>query len=82
MLHVDIYLPTLEKDYEFNVNEHVRIRVLIDEIASILSTKEQLAFCPDTSGLNLCDATGGVFLPDEKTLYQCRVRPGSRLILL
>lgn len=82
MLYVEVYVPALEKEYEFSLNEHARIGAVIDEISSVVSVQEQKKWQPDTEERILCNATGMCLLPADHTLYECRVHPGSRLILL
>lgn len=82
MLHVDVYVPAISKNYEFSLNEHAKISMLIEEIAAVIRQKENRRWSQNGSQLMLCNQSGGYTLPMEKTLYQCRVRQGSRLILL
>ena len=82
MLHVEVFIPTLQKEYEFSLNEHIRIAGLIDEIVSVISLKEQKKWENEGQNMILCDASHGSVLPREKTLHQLRIRSGSRLILL
>lgn len=81
MLHVEVYIPAVMKNYEFSLNEHVKTAVLIEEMAHMISQKEQKPWKKD-GRLLLCNASRQCLLPGEKTLYQCRVQPGSRLMLL
>ena len=82
MLHVEVFIPTLQKEYEFSLNEHSRVSALIDEIISVISVKEQKKWENDGQGMILCDAITAGILPAEKTLHQCRVRSGARLVLV
>lgn len=82
LLHVEIEVPTLRKEYEFSLNEHVPISAVIDEVASIIGTKEKKPWQGNVEELLLCSATGGHMLPRKMTLYQCKVKQGSRLILV
>ena len=52
MLHVDIYVPALENNYEFSLNEHAKTGVVIEEIAYKNSwiDKEQLLKSADSYG--------------------------------
>lgn len=82
MLHVDVFIPAVSHNYEFSLNEHAKVAVLIEEIASVIRQKENRQWEGKRSDLLLCNASNGHTLPYEKTLYQCKVQPGSRLILL
>jgi hypothetical protein len=82
MLYVEVYVPALEKEYEFSLNEHVKIGAVIDEISSVVSVQEQKKWQEDTEERILCNATGKCLLPKNRSLYECKVHPGSRLILM
>lgn len=82
MLHVDVYIPAAMHNYEFSLNEHAKVEALIEEMAAIIRQKENRQWEGEMSGLLLCNESTGHILPSSKTLYQCKVKPGSRLILL
>lgn len=82
MLHVDVYIPAAMNSYEFSLNEHAKVGALIEEMAAIIKQKENRQWEGGISGLLLCNESTGHILPSSKTLYQCKVKPGSRLILL
>lgn len=82
MLHIEVSVPALGKSYEFQVNEQVKIAALADEISAVIATKEQMKWKDGTSGLVLCNTANGNVLPNEKTLRECAVGNGSRLILV
>ena len=82
MLHVDVSVPAISKSYEFSLSEHAKISMLIEEIASVIQQKEQRQWQRKIDNLILCNQSNGHTLPMEKTLYECKVSPGSRLLLL
>ncbi len=82
MLHVDVNIPVISKSYEFSLNEHTTISTLIEEIANVISQKEQREWTRGEEKLILCNLSDGHMLPEGKTLHQCQVLPGSRLMLL
>lgn len=82
ILHVEVYIPDLMKSYEFSLNEHVKISAVIDEIAHVISQKEQKPWEKSKDILILCNCINGTILPMEKSLYQCHVGTGSKLILV
>lgn len=82
MLHVEIEVPALEKRYEFGLNENMKIRVIIEEVAAIIGQHEEKKWDLNDSPLILCCCGTGQILPEGRTLYECQVQPGSRLLLL
>ena len=48
----------------------------------MISQKEQKHWEKNGEDMLLCNVSMKCMLPAEKTLHQCRVQPGSRLMLL
>lgn len=82
MLRLEVSVPSINRSYEFVVNEYVKMPILVGELAQVISAKEGKEWDEDPSRLVLCDSTSGMVLPMEKTLYQCKVVSGSKLILV
>lgn len=71
------------KSYEFSINAEAKVRVVIDELVSIIRTREQIKWSDDNvEKLILCDSNRGCILPKERSFYQSQVKAGSCLILL
>ncbi len=82
MVLVDIYVPSVDKTYNFSLNESVGIRSIISEITEMVEQKEQVSLVGERSALQLYDSTGCTSLPAGNTLSECAIRSGSRLILV
>lgn len=82
MLRVEVYVPSIGKNYEFSVHEHVSIAIVAREIVSMISIQEQKQWMGEEEDLYLCNASDGTLLPKGKTLHQCNVRTGNQLILV
>ena len=82
MINVEIYVPALLKEFEFQLDENEKVSTLIDEIASIISAKEKKEWASKTDSLRLCSVEDKAVLPDDKLLYQCGINQGRRLILI
>ena len=82
MLHVEVFVPVLLSSYEFSINEHAKVTALIDEIVSVISIKEHREWEAKPEEMILANQDNSSILPSGKSLYQCKVKPGSRLILL
>ena len=52
MIHLDIYVPILDKNYEVQAKEECEVSVLSGFLAEMISQKEQCP-CPDRSRLFL-----------------------------
>ena len=82
MLRCEISVPALSKSYEFCLNEHVKVPDVVGEIVSVIKSYEHCTWADDAQGVVLCDTQLGSVLPNEKTLYECHVSPGSKLMLV
>lgn len=80
MIYVDVYVPIIDKVYDFNLDENATVAILIDEIAEMLSQKEQSKISGDPYEIVLCLEEDSLVMPRNKTLSECGVHTGSRII--
>ncbi len=78
---VDVYVPSLLKDFEF----FIPLRSRIDEVTSLIRKAiEEMTdgmFLPD-SGVMLCDRESGEIFNINLTVEQIGLKEGSRLMLM
>ena len=82
MILVDVYVPSVDKEYDFSLNETVTVQTIIEEITEMIGQKEQTFLVGDIGEMNLCDKKSNTVLPLENTLSDCGVRTGASLILI
>ena len=82
MTLVDVYVPSVDHEYDFGLDEKTKISGIIEEIASMVSQKEQCELKGRTDELLLCSMKDKTILPRDKTLEECGILNGSRLILV
>lgn len=82
MVLVDIYVPAVDKTYDFRLEENAPVRVIVDEIVEMIGQKEHTQVAGDVAKLLLCDRAHEVVLPREATLRACRISNGSSLLLV
>lgn len=82
MILVDIFVPSVDKTYDFNLNENVSVKMLIDEVSEMICQKERCKIIGNVSDLQLCDKYSQQILPKNRTLMDCGVLTGSSLILI
>lgn len=82
MILVDVFVPSLSNHYEFQLDEAVKIELLIDEIAEMICQKEHCNLAGKKSELCLCKYQGESIMKKQTTLSQNQVIDGSRLILV
>ncbi len=82
MILVDIYIPALERSYDFSLQEQAPISALIEELIEMIGQKEHWPVSRPSSEFLLADpAQSCVFAPND-TLAGRGVLSGTRLILL
>lgn len=82
MIMVDVYVPVLDKEYDFCLNPDVKISTVIEEISEMIARKEHSQIVGNAGELILCDREEGRILDSVKTLGGCRIQTGSRLMLV
>ena len=82
MILVDLYVPALDKAYNFSLNENIRVGSIILEVTEMIEQKERTQFFGDIRKLSLFDREKEIKLPYENTLKECYEKNGSKLILV
>lgn len=82
MIIVEIFVPSVDKTYEFKLNEDVSVSVAIDEISSVICQKEQYAVIGDKSQLMLVRTENRQILYMGLSLYENGVQSGDSLMLV
>ena len=82
MILVDIFVTSLDKSYDFQLNENVRVETIIEEISEMVCQKEHMKVVGETSKLMLCDMFAYRVLEKEKTLSESGVSTGNKLMLI
>ena len=82
MIIVEIYVPSVDKNYEFKLSEDVAASVAIDEISSVICQKEQCGIKGDKSKLMLFRCENKQILSMNLSLYENGVQSGDRLMLI
>ena len=80
MILVDIFVPSIDKTYDIQLNEGVAIDALIDEISEMIGQKEHSVIKGDVSNLQLCDWEGRRVLPKNMSLSECHIVTGKKLV--
>ena len=82
MVLVDIFVPALDKTYNFTVNENVKISAVITEITDMIEQKEKMSFIGNQSKLRLYNTEDGRKLPVDNSLSECNIKSGKYLVLI
>lgn len=81
MILVDLQVVSLDRNYQFSLDESKTVFELITEIKDILCQKEQCEMMGDDDDLMLCSVSQNRILEKGKTLSQQGVRSAERLLL-
>lgn len=82
MIIVDVYVPVVNKNYDFSVNEKSKISFVIEEISEIIAQKEGCSTIKNPDSFILCNMGSQSILNPEKTLDAYGVGNGVRLMLV
>lgn len=81
MTQVEVYVPSIDRSFEFEINEHAKVAAIVEGLADIIAAQVGRTWA-DPGSLLLCYQEAGAILPSGRTAYQCKIRPGSRLLLV
>ena len=82
MILVDIAVPSVDRSYDFNLDENAPITMVLEEVIGMICQKEQCKLIGDKAELLLCKYEGQIILNKEKTLKECGIKNGNRLLLV
>lgn len=82
MVLVDIYVPSVDRTYDFQLNEKSNIQIIIEEITEMVERKEHSKIMGEPKELMLCRYKGEQVLDKNSTLEDLGVLSGEKLILV
>ena len=82
MVLVDVFVPSVNKVYDFQLSENTSIHAVIEEISEMIGQKERVAIVGNVDELLLCDKQTNKILERNKTLAECNVITGHSLIFI
>lgn len=82
MILVDIYIPALDKTYDFQVEETVPVEDLVMEITEMVGSETRTKNKLSVEKFLLCSPDRGVIFQKGSTLGSYGIRNGYRLMLV
>lgn len=82
MILVDIYVPSVDKTYDFQLSEESEIDTVIEEIAEMIGQKERTRIVGPKEKLLLCNQITMEILDKHKTLKEYGITTGQSLIFI
>ena len=82
MILVDVYVPSLDREYNFSLNENVSLSTLREEVVEMIGQKEQTQLVGDIGGMTFLSKEKEGILPENSTLAGCGIKTGALLYLV
>lgn len=82
MILLEIKVPSVDKTYDFQLDEDANIFNIIAEIGELISQKEHCNVVGNFENLRLCSNKNQQILSVNKTLRECNVQTGDCLTLV
>lgn len=82
MILVDIMVPSVDNNYDFQLDENSSIYNIIGEICELISHKEHCAINGNIEQLCLCDLKSNRVLSVNSTLRESQIKTGDSLMLV
>lgn len=81
MIVVDVYVPALDRVYNFNLDEDSRISVLIEEISELICRKERSSLDGEKERFIMGSLDKKINFNPDYSLREYSVKNGDKLIL-
>lgn len=82
MILVDVYVPYVNSTYDFQLDEDVKVGLLIEEIGEMVCRREHCQLDGKMEKLLLCSMDNREIIPKHTTLMKYGINTGARLMLL
>ncbi len=82
MIFVDVNVPAVNKTYDFNLDETVPISLVLEEIVEMICQKEHCSLSGEKGDILLCQYSDQSVLSRNKSLEDCGIKDGTKLILV
>lgn len=82
MILVDVVAPSVDKTYDFKLDENAPIALVVEEITEMISRREHCEMIGDKEDVLLCRYDGQVVLNRLSSLKDSGITDGTRLLLL
>ena len=79
---VELGVPALGQQYDFQLDENVRVKAAVPEIVEMLSQKEHCSFGNPADEMSLYSVSRSLRLAMDATVHQNGVLHGEKLTLL
>ena len=81
MIYTEVYVPSIDKHYDFKLSEDVPVSIIIEEICSLICQKERCTLDGEARELLLFRDSDCMVLSLSTSLYENNIKTGNKLIL-
>lgn len=81
MIYVDVFVPVINREFDFILDENATVGMITDELIEVIMQNEKCKYQGPLAEIMLCLEETKSILPHNKTLDECGVHTGSKLIL-
>lgn len=82
MITVDVYIPAMNRVYNFSLDEDSRIRVLIEEVSELICKKEHSSLEGEKERFIMGSMDRHINFHPDSSLRSYSVKNGEKLILV
>ena len=82
MINIDVYFPSINATYDFQVNEEATVSEVVREIGEMMCKKEKSRLDKKIGEFFLCEKESEQILPENMPLNKCGVENGSFLFMV
>lgn len=82
MIIAEVFVPSIDKTYDFKFDEDVIVSVVAEEIGAIICQKEQCNVLGDKDNIMLFKAETNQILSMGLSLYENGIKTGDRLMFV
>ncbi len=82
MILVDVYVPAMDDNYDFMVDENVAVGQIVTEIGGMISKKVKETLLEQDADFQLYSMNTRTLLNSGQSLYMNNVTDGCRLLLV
>lgn len=82
MILVEVFVPSVDKTYDFQLNENVPAGMVIQEISEMVGQQEKTKIVGEVSKICLCSQEQERVMRRGRTLAEQGIVTGNRLILV
>lgn len=82
MILVDVYVPSVDDKFDFELDENILTEKIIEELSGIVAKKMKNTGTGYLAQFDLYDVKKGIHINNNKTLFESGIKDGDQLMLV